>query len=284
MTTFHGNPKIQNPKNFSSLHPWNVSDFIFLASAYEGDWPVLSLALSSSLSQCTVSVLIEADAFLDTSENAEPLETHFYPCRDFHPEAITLRKKDAIVTAIVIPKFVNGVTNQIEFVDEVKPLQLTIGQLIYQQTRNSVVAHFADVMNSYKLQRMSKMWCIPTILFLPILFLPLLPSVGFSQTSGAAFCCEGWVFGPSGSFGYYAAKGLFGCGSISMEWSTLWAAFLADGPPFQILHLSQVLLFCPWLSLEPRLLKRCYISLQNEWMNEWMYLTDVIYSYLTDES
>jgi len=86
---------------------------------------------------------------LDTSENAEPLETHFYPCRDFHPEAITLRKKDAIVTAIVIPKFVNGVTNQIEFVDEVKPLQLTIGQLIYQQTRNSVVAHFSDVMNSY---------------------------------------------------------------------------------------------------------------------------------------
>jgi len=35
--------------------------------------------------------------------------------------------------------------------------------------------------------------------------------------SGAAFCCEGRFFGLSGPFGYYAAKGLFGCGSISME-------------------------------------------------------------------
>jgi len=27
---------------------WSVSDFIFLASKYEGGWPVLSLAISSS--------------------------------------------------------------------------------------------------------------------------------------------------------------------------------------------------------------------------------------------
>ena len=40
---------------------WNVSDFIFLPSAYEGIWPVLSLATSSSQWQCTVSVLIIAE-------------------------------------------------------------------------------------------------------------------------------------------------------------------------------------------------------------------------------
>ena len=44
---------------------------------------------------------------------------------------------------------------------------------------------------------------------------PLLPSAGFDRTSVAAFCCEGRVFGPSCSFGYYAAKGLFGCA----QWS-----------------------------------------------------------------
>src|SRR6218665_2610912 len=38
---------------------------------------------------------------------------------------------------------------------------------------------------------------------------PLLPSVGSGCTSGAAFCWEGGVFGPSCPFGYYAAKGLF---------------------------------------------------------------------------
>ena len=37
---------------------WSVSDFIFLASAYEGEWPVLSLTVSSSHWQCVVSVLI----------------------------------------------------------------------------------------------------------------------------------------------------------------------------------------------------------------------------------
>ena len=40
---------------------WSVSDFIFLASANEGwEW-VLSLAVSSSNQQCTVSVLIKAE-------------------------------------------------------------------------------------------------------------------------------------------------------------------------------------------------------------------------------
>src|SRR5688572_24076283 len=35
----------------------SVSDFIFLASAYEDGWTILFLALSSSSWQCTVSVL-----------------------------------------------------------------------------------------------------------------------------------------------------------------------------------------------------------------------------------
>src|SRR6218665_4037139 len=39
--------------------------------------------------------------------------------------------------------------------------------------------------------------------------------------------------------------------SVSMEWSPLWAAFLADGPPFQMLHLFEVLLFFPLLAWNP---------------------------------
>src|SRR6218665_2906319 len=51
---------------------------------------------------------------------------------------------------------------------------------------------------------------------------PLLPSVGFGCTSGAAFCCGGGVFGPWCLFGYYAAKGFFDCGSISNSaWNDL---------------------------------------------------------------
>src|SRR6218665_539669 len=46
---------------------------------------------------------------------------------------------------------------------------------------------------------------------------PLLSSVWFGSTSGAAFCCEGCAFGPLGTFSYYTAKGFFDCGSISME-------------------------------------------------------------------
>ena len=37
---------------------WSVSAFILLATAYEGRWPVPSLAVSSSHWQCTVSVVI----------------------------------------------------------------------------------------------------------------------------------------------------------------------------------------------------------------------------------
>ena len=39
----------------------SVSDFIFLASAYEGGWQVLSLTVSSSHWQCSVSVLVIAE-------------------------------------------------------------------------------------------------------------------------------------------------------------------------------------------------------------------------------
>jgi len=39
---------------------WSVSDFIFLATAYEGGWPVLSLIVPSSLWHCVISVLILA--------------------------------------------------------------------------------------------------------------------------------------------------------------------------------------------------------------------------------
>ena len=41
---------------------WSVSDFIFLATAYEGGWPVLSPTVLSSHRQSAVSVLIIAKA------------------------------------------------------------------------------------------------------------------------------------------------------------------------------------------------------------------------------
>jgi len=98
----------------------------------------------------------------------------------------------------------------------------------------------------------------------------LLPSVGFGSALGAPFCCEGWALGPSDTFSYYAAKGLFGCGPIGLEWSPCWAVFLADELPFQILHLPQVLLLLAVTGLGAPLssgvLKRHYRSLQNEWM------------------
>ena len=124
----------------------------------------------------------------------------------------------------------------------------------------------------------------------PLPLWPLLPSVGFGSASGAAFCCKGWAFGHSGPFICCAAKGLFGWGPISMEWSPRWAAFLADGQPFQILHLPEVLLW-PWLGRERlwvvvSLVSTCirggcdlhYASppwpytlyKSPEWMNEWM--------------
>ena len=78
-------------------------------------------------------------------------------------------------------------------------------------------------------------------------------------------------------FNYFVAKGVFSCRSISMEWSPLWAAFRADGPPFQILHLSQVLHFCPWLGWE-RL--RVVVSWTNEWMNEYIIYSSTMHMYI----
>ena len=45
------------------MQPWllNVSDFIFLATAYESWWPVLFLPISASHWQCAVSVLVIAE-------------------------------------------------------------------------------------------------------------------------------------------------------------------------------------------------------------------------------
>ena len=39
----------------------SVSDIIFFAMTYDGKWPVLSLAVSSSHGQCTVSGLVVAE-------------------------------------------------------------------------------------------------------------------------------------------------------------------------------------------------------------------------------
>jgi len=94
----------------------------------------------------------------------------------------------------------------------------------------------------------------------------LLPSVGFGSVSGAAFCCEGWAFGPLGSLSYCAAKDLFGHGPISMEWSR-WAAFLADTPSSKF----YISILWPWLGLE-----RLWVvvswrgAIQVFRMNEWI--------------
>ena len=47
-------------KNISNRHSWvwRVSDFIFLASAYEDEWSVLFVAVSSSYRQCTLVILV----------------------------------------------------------------------------------------------------------------------------------------------------------------------------------------------------------------------------------
>ena len=92
-------------------------------------------------------------------------------------------------------------------------------------------------------------------------------------------------------------EGLFGCEPISMEWSPRWATFLADGLPFRILHLPQVLLIWPslgwerfWVAVSWRgysyIRGFSYISLQNEWMNEWTswYLQNDIYFAKTEFS
>jgi len=51
-------------------HPWvwSRSDFTFVATAYGGVWPVLSLTMSSSRLQCSVRALIIADLSWGTGE------------------------------------------------------------------------------------------------------------------------------------------------------------------------------------------------------------------------
>lgn len=48
------------------LWVWSVSNSVFLASAYESEWSVLSPAMSSSHRPCTVGVLIMAEFARDT--------------------------------------------------------------------------------------------------------------------------------------------------------------------------------------------------------------------------
>jgi len=50
-----------SPKLSGQPWVWSASNFIFLASAYEGGWPVLSLTVSSSHWQSTVNVHIVAE-------------------------------------------------------------------------------------------------------------------------------------------------------------------------------------------------------------------------------
>ena len=71
-------------------------------------------------------------------------------------------------------------------------------------------------------------------------------------------CCKEWAFGPSGPFSHCAAKGLFGCGPISVEWSPCWAAFLADGRPSKF-----------YISLKSFFFGRDWAK-SPEWMNEWL--------------
>ena len=66
-------------------HPWiwSVSDFIFLASAYAGGWPVISVTVSSSHWQCAVSGLIIAE--LDRGSRRSRNLKKFLPWPGFDP-------------------------------------------------------------------------------------------------------------------------------------------------------------------------------------------------------
>ena len=64
---------------------WSVSDFIFLATAYEGGWPVLFLSVSSSYWQCAISVLIIAELARGRRWN-RILNSNFCPGRGLNPE------------------------------------------------------------------------------------------------------------------------------------------------------------------------------------------------------
>ena len=62
----------------------SVSDFVFSASAYEGGWPVLSHAISSSHWQCMVYVLIIA-RLARGCRWSRNIKSNFYPRGDLNP-------------------------------------------------------------------------------------------------------------------------------------------------------------------------------------------------------
>ena len=104
----------------------------------------------------------------------------------------------------------------------------------------------------------------------PLTFVTSAAQCRFWQCVGCCVLLRGVSFWSLGNVLLLCSEWPFGCGSISMEWSTVWAAVPSDGPPYQSLRLSEVLLLCPGLGWErSSLLKRRYISLKNEWMNEW---------------
>jgi len=76
---------------------WSVSDFVFLASAYEIWWPVLSLAISSSHRHCTVGVLIIAE-LARACRWSRTLDASFCPGRDLHPRPYG-RQSSTLTTA-----------------------------------------------------------------------------------------------------------------------------------------------------------------------------------------
>ena len=71
---------------------WSVSDFIFLASAYEGGWPILSLTVSSSRWQRTVSVFIIHVAELAGVQVEYKALTKVLPWTGFEPLTLTSRE------------------------------------------------------------------------------------------------------------------------------------------------------------------------------------------------
>jgi len=64
-----------------------VSNFIFLASAHEGDWPVLSLTVSSSHWQCTVDVH-NISELVRRCRWCRNLDTNFCPGVDLIPQPL----------------------------------------------------------------------------------------------------------------------------------------------------------------------------------------------------
>ena len=61
---------------------WSVSDFIFLASAYESGWPVLSLTISS------LPLTVHHSRVGYGRRWSKKLEPNFGPGRDFNPEPL----------------------------------------------------------------------------------------------------------------------------------------------------------------------------------------------------